>query len=87
MGQRDASPAGHNGPRGNALMETDREQRHVRWTRVIYGLHALSLVIGIVGVATVVGAFLTGWPSIIAVILNYLMRGEVEPVRNFVCGA
>ena len=59
-------------------METDREQRHITWTRVIYGLHALSLVIGIVGVATVVGAFLTGWPSIIAVILNYVMRGEVR---------
>ena len=59
-------------------METDREQRHVTWTRVIYGLHALSLVTGIVGIATVVGAFLTGWPSIIAVILNYVMRGEVR---------
>jgi uncharacterized membrane protein len=59
-------------------METDREQRHIKWTQVIYGLHALSLVIGIVGVATVVGAFLTGWPSIIAVVLNYLMRGEVR---------
>jgi uncharacterized membrane protein len=59
-------------------MDTDREQRHVRWTQIIYGLHALSLVSGIVGVATVVGAFLTGWPSIIAVILNYVMRGEVR---------
>ena len=59
-------------------MEIDREQRLVTWTQVIYGLHALSLVIGIVGVATVVGAFLTGWPSIIAVVLNYLMRGEVR---------
>ena len=59
-------------------METDREPRHVMWTQVIYGLHALSLVSGIVGVATVVGAFLTGWPSIIAVILNYVMRGEVR---------
>ena len=59
-------------------METDREQRHITWTQVIYGLHALSLVSGIVGVATVVGAFLTGWPSIIAVILNYVKRGDVR---------
>ena len=59
-------------------METDREQRLVTWTQVIYGLHALSLVTGIIGVATVVGAFLTGWPSIIAVILNYVMRGDVR---------
>jgi uncharacterized membrane protein len=26
----------------------------------------------------VIGAFLTGWPSIIAVILNYVKRGEVR---------
>jgi uncharacterized membrane protein len=47
-------------------------------THVIYGLHALSLLTGIVGVASVVGAFLTGWPSIIAVIINYVKRSEVR---------
>jgi uncharacterized membrane protein len=47
-------------------------------THVIYGLHAVSLITGIVGVASVVGAFLTGWPSIIAVILNYVKRSEVR---------
>ena len=41
-------------------------------------LHAFSLLMGIVGAATVVGAFLTGWPSIIAVILNYVKRSEVR---------
>ena len=50
----------------------------VTWTQVIYALHAFSLVTGILGAATVVGAFLTGWPSIIAVILNYVKRGEVR---------
>jgi len=50
----------------------------VRLTHVIYGLHAASLVTGIVGVATVVGAFLTGWPSLIAVILNYAKRSDVR---------
>jgi uncharacterized membrane protein len=50
----------------------------VTWTQVIYGLHAFSLLTGIIGVATVVGAFLTGWPSIIAVILNYVKRGEAR---------
>ena len=48
------------------------------WTQVIYALHAFSLLIGIVGTATVIGAFLTGWPSLIAVILNYLKRGDVR---------
>ena len=48
------------------------------WTKVIYALHAFSLLTGIIGAATVVGAFLTGWPSIIAVILNYVKRSEAS---------
>jgi uncharacterized membrane protein len=47
-------------------------------THVVYALHALSLVIGAVGAASVVGAFLFGWPSIIAVIINYVKRGEAK---------
>ena len=48
------------------------------WTQAIYLLHALSLLTGILGAATIVGAFLTGWPSIIAVVLNYVKRSEVR---------
>ena len=48
------------------------------WTHAIYALHAFSLLTGILGAATVIGAFLTGWPSIIAVILNYVKRSEVR---------
>ena len=47
-------------------------------THVIYGLHAFSLVTGILGAATVVGAFLTGWPSLIAVVLNYVKRSDTR---------
>jgi uncharacterized membrane protein len=50
----------------------------VNWTLLIYALHAFSLLTGILGTATVIGAFLTGWPSIIAVILNYVKRAEVR---------
>src|SRR5687768_8505624 len=48
------------------------------WTNAIYALHAFSLLTGILGAATVIGAFLTGWPSIIAVILNYVKRSDVR---------
>jgi uncharacterized membrane protein len=48
------------------------------WTHVIYLLHAFSLAVGILGAASIVGSFLIGWPSIIAVILNYVKRGEVR---------
>ena len=50
----------------------------VGWTEAIYALHALSLLTGILGAATIVGAFLVGWPSIIAVIFNYVKRSEVR---------
>jgi uncharacterized membrane protein len=48
------------------------------WTQIIYALHAFSILMGIFGAATVIGAFLTGWPSIIAVILNYVKRSETR---------
>ena len=45
---------------------------------VIYALHAFSAVTGLVSAALVVTAFLPGWPSIIAVILNYVKRSDVR---------
>ena len=50
----------------------------LNWTQLIYALHALSLLTGILGAATLIGAFLTGWPSIIAVILNYVKRSDAR---------
>ena len=55
-----------------------RESSLISWTQTIYALHAFSLVMGIVGAATIIGAFLTGWPSLIAVVLNYVKRSEVR---------
>jgi uncharacterized membrane protein len=50
----------------------------VTLTHVIYALHAFSALTGMVSAALIVTAFLTGWPSIIAVILNYVKRSEVR---------
>jgi uncharacterized membrane protein len=50
----------------------------VSWTQVIYALHAVSLLTGVLGAASVVGAFLIGWPSVVAVIVNYVKRGEAR---------
>lgn len=47
-------------------------------TWLIYGLHAVSALGGVLSPALVVTAFLTGWPSIVAVILNYLRRWSVR---------
>lgn len=46
-------------------------------TYVIYALHLFSAVSGILTPAFVLTAFLSGWPSIIAVVLNYVKRNEV----------
>ena len=50
----------------------------VTLAHVIYGLHAFSALTGMLSPAMIVTAFLTGWPSIIAVILNYVKRSEVR---------
>ena len=41
---------------------------------LVYGLHTFSIVIGIVGSATVIGSFLASIPSLAAVVLNYAAR-------------
>jgi len=44
----------------------------------VYALHALSILIGVTSAATVVGAFVFGLPSIVAVIVNYVKRAEAR---------
>jgi uncharacterized membrane protein len=50
----------------------------VTLAHIIYGLHAFSALTGLLSPAMIVTAFLSGWPSIIAVILNYVKRSEVR---------
>jgi len=59
-------------------MDSTQQEGLVRLTHLIYGLHAFSAIMGVISSAAVVTAFLTGWPSILAVILNYARRGEVR---------
>ncbi len=47
-------------------------------THVIYGLHAFTVITGLLSPMLIVTAFLTGWPSILAVVLNYIKRGEAR---------
>jgi uncharacterized membrane protein len=50
----------------------------VRLTHIIYLLHGFSVLMGVLGPALIITTFLTGWPSIIAVIINYAKRNEVR---------
>lgn len=45
---------------------------------VIYALHTLSILIGVTSAATIIGAFVFGVPSIVAVIINYVKRSDVR---------
>lgn len=54
------------------------DSRHVSYTHLMYALHAAGIVIGVASSAFIVTAFLFGWPSIIAVVMNYLRRGQVR---------
>lgn len=54
------------------------EESLVTLAHIIYGLHALSIFIGVTSAATIIGAFVFGIPSIVAVILNYVRRDDVR---------
>lgn len=50
----------------------------IGYTHVMYALHALSGFIGVTSSASVVGAFVFGVPSIVAVLMNYARRDSVR---------
>ena len=50
----------------------------ISYTHVIYALHTVSVLIGVTSAWTIVGSFVFGLPSIIAVIMNYARVSEVR---------
>ncbi len=62
-------------PNPPVSVETPRvDESLVTYTHVIYALHALAVLIGITTFHTIVGSFVGGLPSIVAVIMNYARR-------------
>ena len=62
----------------DAAVVRDPDPSLITTLHVTYALHAVGLAIGAFGASTVVGAFIFGWPSIIAVIVNYVKRGDAR---------
>ena len=60
------------------IIRSDKLDGSRAWCHIMYGLHALSALSGILTSASIIGAFVFGWPSIIAVIINYVTRGNVR---------
>ena len=50
----------------------------ISYTNIIYALHSLSVLIGLTSAVTIVGSFVFGIPSIIAVIMNYARQSEAR---------
>jgi uncharacterized membrane protein len=50
----------------------------ISYTHIIYALHSLSVLIGLTSTVTIVGSFVFGLPSIIAVIMNYARQSDVR---------
>ena len=62
----------------DATVVRDPDPSLVTTLHITYALHAVGLAIGAFGAATVLGSFIFGWPSIIAVIINYVKRGDAR---------
>lgn len=50
----------------------------ITYTHWMYALHAASALMGVFSAATVIGQFIFGVPSIIAVVMNYVKRDEAR---------
>lgn len=50
----------------------------ISYTQIIYALHSLSVLIGLTSAVTIVGSFIFGLPSIIAVIMNYARQSDAR---------
>ena len=50
----------------------------VTYTQVMYVLHAIAIVMGVLTSASIVGSFVFSLPSIIAVVMNYIRRSEAR---------
>jgi uncharacterized membrane protein len=55
------------GPGGVAVAD----EGLITYTHAIYALHSLAVLIGITTAASIVGSFVCGIPSIVAVVMNY----------------
>ena len=59
-------------------MEMNASHPMTGYVHAMYALHALGGLMGVTSGATIVGAFVFGLPSIIAIIMNYARRDAVR---------
>lgn len=62
----------------NNVLPAEPSASLVNTAHAVYALHALSLLIGVTTAATIVGAFVFGVPSLIAVVINYVKKEDAR---------
>jgi uncharacterized membrane protein len=65
-------------PAGAAFGPAAPQPSLISYTHWMYALHAASALMGVFTGATVIGQFVFGIPSIIAVVMNYVKRDEAR---------
>jgi uncharacterized membrane protein len=65
-------------PAGGASGPAAPQPSLISYTHWMYALHAASALMGVFTSATVIGTFVFGIPSIIAVVMNYVKRDEAR---------
>jgi len=65
-------------PDGTFALTIEPAPSLVTTGHLVYGLHSLSILIGVTSAATVIGAFVFVFPSIVAVVINYVKRSEAR---------
>ena len=62
----------------NESFGSESLQSSVTVAHIVYALHSVAILLGITGAPTVIGSFVGSLPSIAAVILNYVKRGDAR---------
>jgi uncharacterized membrane protein len=65
-------------PASGASSPAEPQPSLISYTHWMYALHAASALMGVFTGATVIGQFVFGIPSIIAVVMNYVKRDEAR---------
>jgi uncharacterized membrane protein len=65
-------------PASGASSPAEPQPSLISYTHWMYALHAASALMGVFTGATVIGTFVFGIPSIIAVVMNYVKRDEAR---------
>lgn len=65
-------------PAGGAQAGTVPPPSLISYTHWMYALHSASALMGVFTASTIVGQFVFGIPSIVAVVMNYVKRDEAR---------